>query len=345
MHPILSAISSVASLKFRSRTSLELEIVALRHQLGVLRRRQSKKITFLSNLDRVFWVLLYRTWPRIIDSMVIVKPRSVIRWHYTGFRLFWRWKSRHVSHEPLKVGPELKDLIHQMKRDNPLWGLRRIEGELRKLGFDISHKTVRKYLPQRYYSPSPGWRAFLYNHLHHTAAVDFMVVVTAKFDLLYAMIVIGHSRRRIIHYAVTEHPTQEWAAEQIELALSRHPKPKYLIRDRDKIYGVRFKAKLKKLNIKEKVTMRQSPWQNIFVERVNWSIRHECLDHVIVLSQKHLERILGDYVSYYNHSRTHSALDQDCPVPRRIDREIRGKKIVAIPEVGGLHHRYERRAA
>ncbi len=275
--------------------------------------------------------------------MVLVKPYTVIRWHYAGFRMFWRWRSR--SKRWCKVGPELRDLIHQMKRDNPTWGARRIEGELRKLGFEITHSTVYRYLREQFISPSPGWRVFLRNHMKETAAVDMLVVVTLGFQLLYAMVLISHRRRKILHFDVTEHPTQDWLTAQIARAFSSNPKPKYLLRDRDVIYGRKFSDRLKELRIKEHVTTPQSPWQNIYVERVIGSIRRECLDHVIVLNERHLRWILSSYVRYYNYSRTHRALELDCPIHRPIERPSKGKKIIAVPEVGGLHHRYERRAA
>jgi hypothetical protein len=343
MHPILSAIGSVATLRFRSRSSLELEIIALRHQLGVLRRRHPKVIQ-VPVMDRLFWVWLYRLWPRILEIMVIAKPRTVIRWHYAGFRMFWRWRSRR-SRPWRRVGPEVRDLIYQMKRDNPIWGVRRISGELKKIGFNVSATTVANYLPRYRSPPSPGWKAFLANHAKEIAAVDFLVVVTMSFHLLYAMVVISHGRRRILHVDVTSHPTQDWAAEQISRAFSSNRKPKYLIRDRDSIYGQRFRDRLHELQIKEKVTAKQSPLQNILVERTIQSIRHECLDHVIVLNERHLKRLLTAYSQYFNFSRTHTTLAQDCPVHRPIERASKGKRIVAIPQVGGLHHRYERRAA
>lgn len=276
--------------------------------------------------------------------MVLVKPSTVIRWHYAGFRMFWSWKSRQKT-PWRKVGPELRDLVHQMRRDNPTWGVRRIEGELRKLGFDICYMTVYKMLPRQYSAPTPSWRVFLANHMRETAAVDFFVVVTATFHLLYGMVVINHGRRRILHHAVTANPTQEWVVSQLSHSFSGNAKPRYLVRDRDAIYGQRVRGFLKGAGIKEMLTSRQSPKQNIYVERVIGSIRRECLDHVIIFNERHLKRILGLYVHYYNCSRTHNSLGMDCPVHRPIERPIRGKKIVAIPQVGGLHHRYERRAA
>jgi transposase InsO family protein len=181
--------------------------------------------------------------------------------------------------------------------------------------------------------------------MKETAAVDMLVVVTLTFQLLYAMVLISHGRRKILHLDVTEHPTQDWMSAQITRAFSSNQKPKYLLRDRDAIYGGKFCARLKELRIEERLTTPLSPWQNAYVERVIGSIRRECLDHVIVLNKRHLKRLLSSYMRYYNFSRTHQALDLDCPVQRPVDPPSKGKKIVAIPEVGGLHHRYERRTA
>lgn len=344
MHPILSGIADIATLRFRTRASLELEIVALRHQLGVMRRKGPKKF-HVPRADQLFWIWLYRLWPGILDAMVLVKPKTVISWHYAGFRAIWRWRSKRTGDHSRKVWPEIRDLIYQMKRDNPTWGIRRIVGELGRLGIKLNRRTVRKYLNCMNWSPTPGWRTFMKNHMRETAAIDFLVVVTVSFQLLYAMVLITHRRRRIIHIDVTRNPTQDWVADQTRIAFAKSKKLKYLVRDRDAIYGARFKEKLKSLGIKEKVTMKQSPWQNVYVERVIWSIRRECLDHVIVMNERHLRRLLVEYKDYYNCSRTHTALENDCPIHRPIQSRSKGKRVVAIPFLGGLHHRYERRAA
>jgi transposase InsO family protein len=287
--------------------------------------------------------MLYRVWPQALDALMFVKPATLIHWHYLGFKLFWRWRSKYKPWR--KVGPELRELIWRMCRDNPTWGCHRIAGELKMLGFKVSDTTVYRYMPRRLGCPSPGWRAFILNHMKETAAVDFLVVFTVTFQLLYAMVVISHSRRRIIHFGVTEFPTQEWASDQMRQAFLRYPKPKFLVRDRDSIYGSKFRGCLKEMKIKELVTMRHSPRQNIYAERVIGSIKRECLDHVIIMNARHLRRLLDSYLHYYNYSRTHLSLGYDCPVHRQIERPSKGKKIVAVPQVTGLHHRYERRAA
>jgi transposase InsO family protein len=236
-------------------------------------------------------------------------------------------------------------LIKQINAANPLWGAARIHGELLKLGFDISIITVAKYMRHRPGPPSPTWRTFIRNHMQHTAAVDMFVVITATFRFLYALLVLDHGRRRILHVGVTENPNQDWLADQMAKAYENNPKPLYLVRDRDAAYGHRFRKKVRTLGIQQLVTAPQSPWQNIFVERVIQSIRKECLDHMIIFNKQHLVRVLNSYMSYYNHTRTHLALAKDSPVSRPVDGPSDGNRIVAIPEVGGLHHRYERRAA
>jgi putative transposase len=181
--------------------------------------------------------------------------------------------------------------------------------------------------------------------MHDAAAIDMFVVISMSFRLLYAIIIIGLNRRKIIHVSTTEHPTQEWLSNEVSQAFAKNPKPKYLIRDRDCCYGRKFSQRVKELGIREHVIAKQSPWQNVYVERVIGSIRRECLNHMIILSERHLRRILASYVDYYNRSRTHYSLDQDCPISRPTESAKKGNKIVAISHLGGLHHRYERRVA
>lgn len=344
MGPILSAVGDIISFRFRTRASLEFEVIALRHQLKVLRRRQKKNPIILRS-DRFFLMWLYRLYPAIVRKIILVRPKTIINWHYMGFRMYWRWKSTHGKPRPWRqITAEKKELIRRLKIENPLWGIHRISAELAKIGVKVSPSAVYTYLP-RNAPPTPGWFAFVRNHMKGVAAIDFFVVFTLSFKLLYGFVVIGHGRRRILHVEVTDHPTQEWAAQQVEQAFAKYPKPTHLLRDRDKIYGNVFRTKLQTMGIKDCLTYPSTRWQNTFVERVIKSIREECLDHVIVFDQQHLRRVLSSYVIYYNYSRTHKSLDNDCPVHRPVERPIRGKKIIAIPQVGGLHHRYERRAA
>jgi putative transposase len=340
MITLLSALGSLLSFRVRSRASLELELVALRHQVTVLRRQRPGQPRLFST-DRLLWVWLYRIWPKVLNAMVLVKPATVIDWHRKGFRLYWRRRSRHLGRP--RTSREIRDLIRQMSQANPLWGAPRIHGELLKLGIEVSQATVGRYLSWRPKAPSPTWRSFLNNHMHEIAAIDMFVVVTARFQLLYALVVLDHERRKVIHFDVTRNPTQGWLARQITEAFPWDTAPRFLLRDRDASYGQTFRDRVQAMAIEEVVTAPRSPWQNAF-ERIIGSIRRECLDHVIIFDEHHLRRALSAYFQYHHHSRTHLSLDKDCPEPRPIQPPSAGT-VVACPQVGGLHHRYERRAA
>ena len=335
MIALLSAVGSLLSFRVRSRASLELELIALRHQVTVLRRQRPGRPRLFST-DRLLWTLLYRIWPQVLNTMVLVKPATVIQWHRKGFRLYWWRRSRRLGRP--KMSREIRDLICKMSQANPLWGAPRIHGELLKLGIDVSQATVARYLPWRPKVPSPTWRSFLHNHLHDMAAVDMFLVVTARFQLLYALVVLGHERRKVIH------PTQVWLARQITEAFPWDTAPRFLLRDRDTSYGQIFRDRVQAMAIEEVVAAPRSPWQNAYVERIIGSIRRECLDHVVVFDERHLRRVLSAYFRYHHRSRTHLSLDKDCPEPRPIQPPSAGT-VVAFPQVGGLHHRYERRAA
>ena len=240
--------------------------------------------------------------------------------------------------------PEARDLIRRMSQANPLWGAPRIHGELLKLGINLSQTTVAKYMIRHPRSPSPSWRAFLDNHLEDLVSIDFFTVPTVTFHILFVFLVLSHDRRRILHSNVTEHPTAEWTGQQLIEAFPWDGAPRYLIRDRDGIYGRDFTRLVNALRIKQVLIAPRSPWQNPYVERVIGSIRRECLDHVVVFSEKHLRKVLRGYLRYYHASRTHLSLGKDAPEPREVDSPELGK-IIEFPEVGGLHHRYARRAA
>jgi len=231
-----------------------------------------------------------------------------------------------------------------MCNTNPLWGAPRIHGELLKLGFEISEATVSKYMIRRHGPSSQTWRTFLLNHAKETVSLDFFTVPTATFRILFVFLVLSNDRRRILHFNVTAHPTAEWTARQLLEASGLDENPLYLIRDRDAIYGERFRRQAEVLGIEEVVIARQSPWQNPYVERVIGSIRRECLDHVVVLGERHLTRIVSQYVDYYNQTRTHLSLDKDAPDGREIQTRERGR-IVSLRRVDGLHHEYCRIAA
>ena len=220
----------------------------------------------------------------------------------------------------------------------------RIHGELLKLGIEVSQATVAKYMVRRPGTPSQNWRTFLGNHAEGIAATDMFVVASASFRLLYVMIILGHARRKIVRTAVTQHPTAAWLSRQVTEAFPWDTAPRYLLRDRDASYGSYFCNRVEAMGITEVITAPHSPWQNAYVERVIGSIRRECLDHIVIFNERHLRRVLSSYVDYYQHTRTHLSLDKDCPDPRPIMPRRIGK-VIAIPLVGGLHHRYERFAA
>ena len=327
MITILSALVSLLSFRVRSRASLELELVALRHQVTVLRRQRPGQLRLFST-DRLLWVWLYRVWPQVLNAMVLVKPATVVQWHRKGFRLYWRWRSRRLGRPQMST--EIRDLIRRMSLANPLWGAPRIHGELLKLGIEVSQATVGRYLPWRPKVPSPTWRSFLHNHLTDIAAIDMFVVATATFRLLYALIVLGHDRRRIIHFEVTQNPTQVWLSRQMTEAFPWDTAPRYLLRDRDASYGPAFRDRVRVMGIKEVVTAPRSPWQNPYVERLIGSIRRECLDHIIIFNEHHLRDVLSTYFQYHHRTRTHLSLNKDCPQPRRIQPPSAGK-IIALP--------------
>ena len=322
---------------FKSKSWLEAENAALRQQLIVLRRKVRGRAR-LTNADRWFFVQLYRWFPSILEAFTIIRPEALLRWHRAGFRRYWRWKSRRRGGRP-QVQTELRALIRQMSVENPLWGAPRIHGELLKLGFEVSQSSVAKYMVKRRGPPGQGWRAFLRNHAPDIAAMDLFVVPTISFDLLYAFVIVRLDRRDLVWIGVTRHPTAEWIARQITEAFPWNEAPRYLIRDRDRIFGAIVTRRLRAMGIRDKPIAPASPWQNAFAERLIGSIRRECVDHLIVLGEAHLRRILQSYARYYNEIRTHRSLNKDAPISRAVQR-IGIVKSHAI--LGGLHHHYVR---
>jgi len=338
---VIRSLLFAAFALFRTRSQSAIEILALRHQLGVLQR--SAKRPRLTNADRGLWVLLSRTWARWNDALIIVKPATVIKWHRAGFRRYWAWRSRLKGGRP-GIDPEIRSLIKRMANAN-LWGAPRIHGELLKLGIRVSEATVSKYMPRRRKPPSQTWRTFLDNHVKNLVSVDFFTVPTVFFQILFVFVILAHDRRRILSLNVTSSPSATWAANQIVQAFPRETAPRYLLRDRDGIYGADFRHRIHNLGIKEVMIAPRSPWQSPYVERVIGTLRRELLDHVIVMNEGHLRRLLRTYVAdYYHPSRTHLSLCKDCPDPRSIEPPKTGQ-VVELPLVGGLHHRYTRRAA
>jgi transposase InsO family protein len=322
---------------FKSKSRLEAENVALRHQLIVLRRNVRGRLQ-LTNIDRWFFVQLYRWFPSILQVLTIIRPETLVRWHRAGFRRHWRWKSQWRGGRP-QIDAELRGLIRQMSMENLLWGAPRIHGELLKLGFSVAQSTVAKYMVKRRGPPSQGWRTFLRNQAPDIAAMDLFVVPTIGFKLLYGFVIIRLDRRDLVWINVTTNPTAEWVARQITEAFPWDGAPCYMIRDRDRIYGAVVTRRLRAMGIRDKPCAPASPWQNGFAERLIGSIRRECLDHVIVLGEEHLRRILKNYAAYYNGVRTHRSLNKDAPISRPVQRSgIMSSHAI----LGGLHHQYVR---
>jgi transposase InsO family protein len=321
-----------------NRATLAVENLALRQQLAVLRR--SVRRPRLRRRDRLFWTCLARCWSRWRSPLVIVSPATVVRWHRQGFRSYWRWKSRGKPGRPV-VAADVRRLIRRLARENVLWGAPRIASELRLLGHAVADSTVAKYMPKRTKPPSRTWKTFLKNHLGCSASIDFCVVPTATFRVLYLFVVLLHQQRRVAHFAVTEHPSARWVCQQLCEAFPFDTAPRYLIRDRDSIYGAEVQQALQNMGIEEVVIAPRSPWQSPFVERFIGSLRRECLDHVIVLTERHFHRIVCDYLDYYHRLRPHLSLDRNAPVPRMVEPVAAGE-VVSEPVVGGLHHHYRR---
>ena len=327
----LTTLFATLSSVFRSRSALELENLALRHQIGELQRSARKRLT-LTSVDRILWVWLSRAWSGWRSALAIVQPETVLAWHRAGLRLFWTWKVRRGQPGRPVIPREVRDLIRRMCRENPGWGAPRIHGELLKLGIDIGETSVSKYMVRCRKPPSQTWRTFLENHLTQLVSIDFFTVPTLRFQVLYVFLVLAHDRRRILHFNVPPHPTAEWTGQQLREAFPFAQLPRYLLRDRDAIFGQDFREQVRDIGICEVLSAPHSPWQRAHVERVNGSIRRECLDHVLVFHETSLRRILRSYLDYYHRSRTHLSLGKDSPEPRSIQPEPLGR-VVALPQV------------
>ena len=323
------------------KAGLAIENLALRQQLAVCKQRVKRPR--LRPRDRVFWVWVSRFWPNWQSALIIVQPETVIRWHRQGFKLYWRWKSHNGRPGRPPIEREIRDLIRRMSRENPTWGAPRILSELLLLGYDVAEGTVAKYMVRPRKPPSQTWRTFLDNHVRDIAACDFFTLPTATFRVLYVFIVLRHDRRQVVHFNVTTNPSAEWTAQQIVNAFPFDEAPRFLIRDRDGIYGKYFQDRVDAMGIEEVPTAPRSPWQNPYAERVIGSIRRECLNHLIVLGEAHLKRILISYFLYYHDSRPHLSLSRNSPIPREVEPRWQGK-VVSTSQVGGLHHRYSRAA-
>ena len=322
--------------------AVAIENTALRMQIAAFQRK--KKRPLLTTFDRVFWITLRSLWSDWRHPLMYVQSDTVVRWQRERFRRFWARlsKPRRRGRGRPGTATELRRLIERMAGTNPLWRAPRIHGELKMLGIDISERTVSRILRKLRRPPNQTWKTFLHNHVGQIVSTDFFTVPTFTMKVLFVFLVLEHGRRKVLHFNVTEHPTAAWTAQQIVEAFADREPSRYLIRDRDSIYGTEVRLRIKSLGMEEVLTAPQSPWQNPYAERLIGSIRRECLNHYMILNARHLKRTLSCYFRYYHSSRTHLSLDKQCPFPRQA---LSDGKIVAIPQLGGLHHRYERVAA
>ena len=341
MTPIVRALLAFVVSFVRSRVSLQVEIVALRHQLAIYERAIRRPR--VNRSDRIFWSWLARHWTRWREVLVFVQPATVLAWQRTRFREHWARLSRKEPGRPA-ISQGLRALIWDISVANPRWGSPRILGELRKLGIAVAKSTIENYRVHPRKPSSPSWRAFLQNHVTELVALDFFTVPTVGFKVLFVLVVLIHHRRKVIHFNVTEHPTAQWTAQQLVEAFPWETAPKYLLRDRDAVYGAWFQRRVASLGMEQVLTAPRSPWQNPYAERLIGSIRRECLDQVVVFNEDHLRRVLVSYFQYYHRWRTHLSLTMDCPDARPVQPPAQGA-VVAFSEVDGLHHHYERVAA
>jgi putative transposase len=293
MLPVVSALLAFVASLFRSRASLCLEHLALRHQLAVYKQTVCRPR--LRSTDRVFWGWLSQLWRGWPDALVFVQPRTVIAWQQQRFRDYWRRLSQQGTPGRPAVAQEVRELIQAMWQANPTWGSPRIVGELQKLGIEVAKSTVETYRVRPRRPSSPTWKTFLKNHMQDLVALDFFVVPTVTHKVLFVLLILAHERRRLVHFNITEQPTAEWTAQQMIDAFPWDKAPRYLLRDRDRIYGAYFRQRVRNMGIEEVLIAPKSPWQNPYVERLIGSIRRECLDHVIVLHERHLRRLLTGY--------------------------------------------------
>jgi transposase InsO family protein len=337
MFEILHALGMFVVDLFKSRSRLEAENLFLRHQLNIALRRAPPRLR-LCGSDRALLVWMTRLWPSLLSATQVVQPETILRWHRAGFKVFWRWKSRNRVGRP-KIDRSLRDLIQRMSKENRLWGASLIHGELLMLGFEVAQSTVSKYMVRPSKPPSQTWKTFLRNHAEAIAAIDMCVVPTVTFDLLFAVLIVGHGRRRLLWFEVTRHPTAEWLARQITEAFPWASAPAYLVRDNDRAYGHVFRSRVRAMGIRDRPISPGSPWQNGYAERLIGTLRRECLDQMLIFGEAQLRRILSAYAAYYNQARTHLALQKDAPLHRAVQRS---GAIVAIPILAGLHHQYVR---
>jgi transposase InsO family protein len=337
---LLAVLFGLLRAAFRDRGDLAAENLLLRHQLAVLTRPTGRRPR-LRRRDKLVWMLarrLCRDWRR---HLVLVRPETVVAWHRRGWRLFWWWRSRCPLGRP-RLSAEVRELIATMSRDNPLWGAERIRGELLKLGIVVSKRSIRRYRCRRHPgSPGQSWRTFLANHRPRIWAADLFTVQTLTFRTLYVLLFVAHGRREVIHLNVTSSPTAAWIWRQVIQATPWGQVPRFLIRDRDRAYGSDFPARTAGLGIGSIRTPVRAPRANAVAERLVGTLRRECCDHLIVVSEQHLRAVLTQFVAYYNAERPHQTLALDTPHPASRPRH---GPVRARPILGGLHHVYERAA-
>jgi putative transposase len=342
MPALLLSIFRFVRLLLSGHQAIAIENAALRLQLAAFQRKRKRPL--LTTLDRVFWITLRRLWSGWRRPLLYVRADTVTRWQRERFRRFWaRLSKRHGRRRGRPAtAVEIRRLIERMVVANPLWRAPPIHGELKMLGIAISERTVSRILRGLPHPPTQTWKTFLHNHLNQSVSIDFFTVPTITMKVLFVFMVLEHRRRQVLHFNVTEHPTAAWTSQQIVEAFLDRDAPRYLMRDRDSIYGDEVRLRISSMGIEDLLTAPRSPWQNPYVERLIGSIRRDCLNHFVILNAKHLKRALASYFGYYHGSRTHLGLDKQCPFPRQVSSIGR---IIAIPQLGGLHHRYERVAA
>ena len=326
----------------RGHRAVALENLALRQQLAALTR--SGKRPQLRGRDRLFWGGLANAWRDWRTALIVVQPETVVRWHRQWLRRQWTRRSARVRPGRPRTDAAIRALVNQMAAAKSLWGAPRIHGELRKLGIEVSERTISRLLRRPRRPPSQTWRTFLTNHVATLVSIDVFTVPTLTGRVLFVFLLLAHHRRRIVHFNITEHPTAAWTAQQMIEAFPDDMAPRWLLRDRDAVYGDAFRRRVAGMGMSEVMSSPFSPWQNPYAERLIGSIRRECLDYVIVLGERHLRRVLAGYLAYDHGTRTHLSLEKDAPIPRRVQALAEGD-VRAFREVGGLHHRYERCAA
>jgi len=339
MPALLLSVIRFVRLLLSGHQAVAIENAALRLQLAAFRRKRKRPV--LTCFDRLFWVGLSRVWRTWRGPLLYVQADTVVRWQRERFRKFWAHLSRMDRRRGGRpaTAVEIRRLIERMVATNPLWRAPRLHGELKMLGIGISERTISRILRNLRRPPTQTWKTFLHNHIGQLVSIDFFTVPTITMRVLFVFIVLEHRRREVLHFNVTEHPTAAWTSQQIIEAFADRDAPQYLIRDRDSVYGDDIRLRIASMGIEEVLTAPRSPWQNPYAERLIGSIRRDCLNHFVILNAKHLKRALASYFGYYHGSRTHLGLDKQCPFPRQVSGTGR---IIAIPQVGGLHHRYER---